>query len=287
MKRKIVGPSIHLYQAFGQGALNLVVPAGEIWELLSIRGSFVTADHNLIVDIDGRHMLWGPAEATANMFGCGETIEDYRTRAASVEHAERMIPVRVMEHQTLQIYSDDLSGYLWLWYRIYTLESGLQITDDGFTNGRNRTLHTWGYSDIVVPASATVEARIFIPLNPPGTIRFPWDENAPAQRDYELLSFLNFTSDAPIGQTYPVNLRILHEGRDIISVAGRPTLPNDEEDFTTVNRHTYFPLPSYIVEQYENLEVLATFGNGPAQQETVHARYGFVMIEREKKEIYP
>lgn len=285
-KQKIVGPSIHRTQT-GAGTWTAVVPAGEVWEILSISATFVTLNHNLLVNVDGRLMLWGPADATANMFGTALTVLDYRTAAAAIEHSERMIPLRIMEHQTLDIRSDDLSGFVNVWYRIYTMESGLQITDDGFTNGRNRTLHTWGYRLCTVAANATIEFVINVPMNPPGTLQFPWNDNAPAQRDYELLSFLNMTADSPIGQTWVASIRILHEGREIISPAGLPQGPLNMFDFTTINRHTYFPLPSYLCQQYENLQVLYTLGNGPAQEEDIPVLCGFIMIEREKKEIYP
>jgi hypothetical protein len=285
-KHKIVGPSIHR-QSTAAGLWTAVIPAGEVWEILSIRSTFVTLDHNLLVTVDGRRMLWGPADASGSFFHTGNTVQDYRSEAACVEHSERMIPLRVMEHQTLNIQSDDLSGFVAVWYRIYTMDAGWHITDDGFTNGRNRTLHTWGYRLCTVAANAVIEFVINISRNPPGTLLFPWSENAPAQRDYELLSFLNMTPDSPIGQTWIASIRILHEGREIITPAGIPQGPLNIFDFTTLNPHTYFPLPAYLVDQYENLQVLYTIGNGPAQSEDVPVRCGFIMIEREKKEIYP
>jgi len=285
-KHKIVGPSIHRTET-GAGAWTVVVPAGEVWEILSISATFVTLDHNLLVNVDGRCMLWGPADATGNFFGTGNTVEDYRSEAGLVEHSERMIPLRIMEHQTLNIQSDDLSGFVHVWYRIYTMDAGWHITDDGFTNGRNRTLHTWGYRLCTVPAGGLIEFVINVSRNPPGSLLFPWSENAPAQRDYELLSFINMTADAPIGQTWIASIRILHEGREIITPAGVAVGPLNMFDFTTLQRHTYFPLPAYLVDQYENLQVLYTIGNGPAQSENVPVRCGFIMIEREKKEIYP
>ena len=285
MEQNLTAPSVHHYHAFGAGPLVLVVPAGEAWEILSIKSTYVTTPGNLVVTVDGRVMLWGMADQLHGFFHRTQTNEDYFSVPAASELGSRIIPVRIFEHQVLNIASTDGSGFLWLWYRKYSLRSGLKITDDGFTNGRNRTLHTWGHLTETIGAGVTAEYPVNVSDNPYGVLPFPWEENAPAQRDYELLAFLLLTPSVISAQITVLSIRILHEGRELIRDAGVPLTIAEATDLTVLDPHVLFPLPPYLIGQYEALQTFITINNGTGAPAAVTFYCGYIMIERERGEV--
>lgn len=283
----IIRPSVHRGYDLTGGPLNYVIPVGEVWEFLCFEIHNGTAATNFIVDIDGRPMLWGPCGGADTVFRFGGDPTYCCVSDKQEKPIERFITVKAYENQTVSIYTEDNVGDVLIWYRVHTLESGLTSRSDGATHGMHRLLCTWGREVQAIGAGATLDFQIATSMNPPGCHDFPWNVNAPAQRDFELLYFMIRCTDV-VGTNLNLDqVRVVHQGRELIREAGilTPTGAYNEKGMLTPD--CAFPIPPYIVQQFDNLQVLAQVTSTDVAEQDATVTCAFWMLEHELKEVHP
>jgi hypothetical protein len=283
----IIRPSVHRRYALAGGPLTITIPVGEVWEFLSLNCIDMDAGENLILDVDGRPMLWGPADAIASMFSFDYDAKDVYSHLTNQQTASRLITVKAYQNQLVTIYGTNNTGVVVIWYRVHTLASGLTSRSDGATHGSNRLFHTWALDVFSVGAGLTVEHLMATSQNPSGQHDFPWGVNAPAQRDFELLAFGIQTAPACGVNLNLGQVRVLHQGRELIRQAGIVTPITTYNDGFHPQYVAVFPLPAYIVQEFDELQVLAQVTSTDLGPQNATVTCCFWMLERELKEVYP
>ncbi len=284
---KLIRPTVHRSYDLTGGPLTFTIPVGEVWEFLSFRITNGTDGENLVIDIDGRPMLWGPGDSVGSMFNFSYDAQDTHHHMTSPQISERVITVKAYENQIVTIYAPDDVGDVWIWHRVWTLASGLTARSDGATHGMKRAFQTWALDVFNVGIGATVEHLMATSMNPPGAHDFPWNVNAPAQRDFELLVF-GVQSAANCGTNLNLDqVRVLHQGRELVRWAGIVTPITVLQDGWQPQYTVVFPLPPYIVQEFDELQVLAQVTSTDAAPQDATVKCAFWMTEHELKEVHP
>lgn len=283
----IIRPSVHRRYALAGGPLTYTIPVGEVWEFLSLNCVDMDAGQNLVLDVDGRPMLWGPADAVASMFTFNYNAKDVYSHLTNQQTSSRLITVKAYQNQIVTIYGTNNTGVVIIWYRVHTLASGLTSRSDGATHGRHRLLQTWALDVFNVGAGLTVEHHMVTSMNPSGQHDFPWGVNAPAQRDYEILAFGVQTAIACGVNLTLDQVRVLHQGRELIREAGIITPIGIYGDGWHPQYLAIFPLPGYTVQEFDELQVLATVASTDVGDQDATVTTCFWMLEHELKEVYP
>lgn len=283
----IIRPSVHRTYDLTGGPLTFTIPVGEVWEFLSFECYDMNDGENLIIDIDGRPMLWGPADSVGSMFYSPVFGKDLKANYHGQEVNRRLITVKAYQNQVVTIYSSNDTGNVWIWHRVHTLASGLNTRSDGATHGMHRTFQTWALDVFAVAAGVTVEHLMATSMNPPGAHDFPWNVNAPAQRDFELLAF-GIQTAAAVGTNLNCDqVRVLHQGRELIRWAGILTPITVTNDGWHTQYTPIFPEPPYIVQEFDELQVLAQVTSTDAAEQDATVKCCFWMLEHELKEVHP
>jgi hypothetical protein len=262
------------------GAVNITVPAGQIWEIFAHNlTTLVTAAARWSIEVDGKSMYW--SQGCANFdpsLGMLANLNPGLMEDVNRFGAER-IPVLAAEGQVITVWSTDNSGVVVLSYRIHTLNNGLSRISDGGTESKKRLIFSNSLQVTSVALGATVDILINTNFNAPGETVFPWGGNVPPQRVYKILALVIGVTNT-VGTNLTRNgIRLLHEGRELLTPGGLVQTPANVCPHVGVGALFHFLPEPYEVNSFEQVTVYnrVTSTDAGAQDATLYN--GLFMIE--------
>jgi len=262
------------------GPVNIVVPAGQVWSLLDfILTTLVTAAQYWYVAVDGKFMWWGPGEADFDPSLGFLAVPGVFPDKDLINCFQRRLPILAVEGQTITIGSTDNSGVVNMHYIAHSLDSGLNSQSDGGTESKKRVIISHSRQVTNVGIGATVDIPIITNTNPPGETVFPWAGNVPPQRKYWLLAYLVGITNV-VGTNLARNgLRVLHEGRELVSAAGLVEVPATVCPFVNVGYlGTFWPDP-HEINSFEQVQVFNRVTSTDAAAQNATLKNAFILLE--------
>jgi hypothetical protein len=263
------------------GPILIPVPSGETWIIYNFKPVSVTWPLNAVLAVGEKIMFWAPdAAAFRPMAQILQWDSVWNSRLLKPQ-GDNQLPIVVDGGQTLVLYSADGSGDVMLSWIVVDKAKGFDRFSTGGRDARRRMIFTWSYHVILQTNGTTVEHFLDVSANPPGQTTFPWEDPVGPDRRYHLLQFIQ-----PIVQTLGVagtmvSMRVIHEGRDILTQPLIATLPASVADLSSVGQQilvTTFPEP-YGIDSNEVLQVSYTVTMGGAVPQNITLFAGFLAIE--------
>jgi len=278
--RNLISPNVKRSIDMTGGAVNIIVPAGQVFEIMSmVLTTLVTAGQRWSCAIDGKTMYWAPGDANFDPSLGFLAITQPFLNLDLINLSARRIPLVAVEGQTITFVSTDNTGVVSIQYRVHTLAAGLTEEYDGALYGKKRIIFSHALQVTSVGAGLTVDIPVLTNANAPGETVFPWAANVPPDRKYFILALLIGISNT-VGTNLTRNgIRLLHEGRELLTPAGIVQTPATVCPFISVGYlANIFPVP-YEVNNFEQVQLFirVTSTDGGAQNASLYA--GLLMIE--------
>jgi len=279
--RNLIRPVVHRLVPLAAGGTLIPVPSGETWIIYSVKPISVTWPLNAVLQIGEKIMFWAPDAAQYRpMAQVLQWDSVWKTRLVA-PFGSYQLPIVVDGGQNIVCTSPDNSGNLELAWIVVDKAKGFDRFSAGGRDARRRMIFTWGIRTVSLTNGTTTEQFITVSANPPGQTTFPWEDPVGPDRRYHLLAFIQ-----PIVQTVGAagvtnGVRVIHEGRDILTQPLIVTLPANTADLSSVGIQiliTAFPEP-YGIDSNEVLQVSYNMTMGGAVPQNVTLFAGFLAIE--------
>jgi hypothetical protein len=258
---------------------TIVVPSGLVYKINRKRTTTaITAGQFLKISIDSECVYWGHATTTFDtIFPIGLSPEIYREKAKEILD-EINTPIIAIEGQSLTIESTDNSGVVVLWIEIFTLDSGYNRNSEGAVDGNKSVICSISRHVQSVGAGLTVDIQLTTNSNPVGKTLFPFAGNVPPQKRYKMLGMI-INQDDTVGTNLTLaGLRLVHEGRDLISSSGVITPATLTSDVKGRGRIWVFDEP-ITVNSFEAVQVFGRVTSTDAGAQNATLECGIYLEE--------
>lgn len=257
------------------------VPVGQVWEITP-RGSWQgTAPDCNYITVDNHLMWWSPNANDHTPYNAF-TIPDpvFQERDSMILNAQN-IPVIADEGQIIEFGSYALTGELFVDIKIHKREEGINSYLDGGTNGKRKLVVSYSITPVTVLAGATVEIILNNSLNPAGAPVFPWLSVVPPQKRYKFLAMVKPTSNT-VGTNCTWNaLRIIHEGRSIVTMPGIVEPVGDLFMKSNTAEDMFICPDDWYFDPYESIQVYARITSTDAGPQACEVVLTIIMIEED------
>ena len=281
LNRAILSPRVHAGVDNGSLPISITVPAGQVYRILSIDGNVdITAGLICTLTIDGKSMFWYPG---VTAFGPMRWVNNERSGIDGFMRDWLHIPfmgIIADEGQTIGVNSGDGTGSFHMIYEIHGARDIHNRLSDGGVDGRKRQIISFGYQVTSVGAGLTSDIQIVTAVNAPGNTTFPYQTVVPPQRKYLIHGFV-VPNTTVCGTNLALNgLRVVHEGRELISPAGTVVAPDRMIDvgFASAAKWVLFPEP-YEVNAFEAVQVYMRVTSTDAGAQNATLSCGLLMTE--------
>jgi len=277
-----IAPCRHRFFDLTAGVVNIVVPTGEVWVITGIRCGAITAAQLFYISINSKLMFWCMAD---NVILVTEGVQPGQWFGVDEKYADiqkMMRPIVAVEGQIISVSSQDDTGDAVLEYRVIPAGKGTDSFSDGGFNAKTRTIHSVSHVVESVAIGATEDILMNVNWNPPGCTTFPFGTVVPPNREYELLIFYTQSTTTVGTNLLWDGIRVLHEGREILTPAGIVQAPAAIMEMAAVGNYGrlwIFP-HGYLIRPFETVQVMmrVTSTDVGAQDATLNC--GFIMNER-------
>lgn len=280
IRRDLIAPQVRRGGDNGTLPITFTVPAGQVIRIKNILTTEdITAGQLLTIAIDSKVMFWVAGSTTwglGNILATRMTIETLREWGYKIDNFQ----IIADEGQVITISSGDNTGTFWMDYEVWGSREKYNRESYGGTDGQKRMIISCGRQVTSVAAGATSDIQLVTSLNAPGNTTFPWAVVAPPQRRYKIIALIINDTDT-VGTNLTQNgVRLLHEGRELITPSGVIVTPGRilHHTFAGASRVIKLDEP-YEVNSFEAVQLFlrVTSTDVGAQNATLEA--GLLMEE--------
>lgn len=209
---------------------NIVVPAGQVWRIIATYCDQGIAGDVHSILIDGKYMLWQFSHAAFCDGIYHEIAERFPIR---IQNSPMIVPFLGVIADEGQIITSVHPTADWtLVIEKYSSREFHNRETPGGTDAKIRSVNSISRHVEAVGIGATVDILMTTNSNPAGWSGFPYSTVAPPQRKLKFLGLVIPSTDV-VGTNLARNgLRVVLEGRELVSPAGVVTTPVTCADFT-------------------------------------------------------
>jgi len=232
---------------------NIVVPAGQVWRIIGTYCDQGVAGGVQSILVDGKYMLWQFSHAAFCDGIYHEIAERFPIR---IQGTPMILPFLGIVADEGQIITSIHATADWtLLIEKYSSREWHNRETPGGTDAKIRSVNSICRQVTNVAIGATVDIRLVTNSNPAGWSGFPYSTVAPPQRKLKFLGMTIPVSDV-VGTNLARNgLRVVLEGRELISPAGVVTTPLACADFTRSASYTIFFHQDVWIDSFMDLAI--------------------------------
>lgn len=259
--------------------LVMLVPTGQVWVIRKMRFAGITDGQWGTMHIDSKRMFSVQASANINPVLPTTIFPDNTYPGRLIDSFNKFIFPIADEGQTVTWSSSDASGTVAFSIMVLSKDSKVDRFSDGGTEGKVRSMVSQSrHAEVILPG-ATQDFALTTVSNESGEPTFPFGNNVPPQREYELIALCVQLATA-VGVNLTLNgARLVHEGRDLITPTGVVVTPANLSD--VANASTYFILfdMAYRIKSAEALQVFLRVTSTDGGNQTATVRAALIMNE--------
>ena len=231
---------------------NIIIPDGQVMRVKGFEAILPTDGTVAELRVDGKPMFWSPGHANflqvSELWYWRKIFQDLQIEGPKLP----FLPIIADEGQVATVIVQ--AGSVRLRWEMLSSRDVYNRQADGGTEGKKRILLSCARDVFNVGIGATVDHLMATNINPNSASPFPWTIVAPPQRVQRIRAFLYQGVDV-CGTNLAFNgIRLLHEGRELITDVGVVTAVDTPPDFwNTSTRVIVFKEP-YEVFPFESVQ---------------------------------